>query len=37
MVPKRKIKVYIAASEDGFIAQPDSSVDWLDRPHPKGN
>jgi dihydrofolate reductase len=37
MVPKRKIIVYIAASADGFIARPDGSVDWLDRPRPKGN
>ena len=31
----RKIIVYIATSADGFIARPDGSVDWLDRPHPK--
>jgi dihydrofolate reductase len=37
MVRKRKIIVYIATSADGFIARPDGSVDWLDRPHPKGN
>src|ERR1700686_4060367 len=37
MVRKRKIIVYIAASADGFIARPDGSVDWLDRPRPKGN
>ena len=37
MVHKRKIIVYIAASADGFIARPDGSVDWLDRPRPKGN
>jgi dihydrofolate reductase len=36
MVRKRKIIVYIATSADGFIARPDGSVDWLDRPHPKG-
>ena len=24
-------------SADGFIARPDGSVDWLDRPRPKGN
>ncbi len=36
MVHKRKIIVYIAASA-GFIARPDGSVDWLDRPRPKGN
>jgi dihydrofolate reductase len=34
---KRKIIVYIATSADGFIARPDGSVDWLDRPHPKGD
>ncbi len=37
MARKRKIIVYIATSADGFIARPDGSVDWLDRPHPKGN
>jgi dihydrofolate reductase len=37
MVPKRKIIVHIATSADGFIARPDGSVDWLDRPSPKGN
>jgi hypothetical protein len=37
MVHKRKIIVYIAASADGFIALLDGSVDWLDRPRPKGN
>jgi dihydrofolate reductase len=34
---KRKIIVYIATSADGFIARPDGSVDWLERPRPKGN
>jgi dihydrofolate reductase len=34
---KRKIIVYIATSADGFIARLDGSVDWLDRPRPKGN
>ena len=34
MNPKRKIIVYIATSADGFIARPDGSVDWLDRPSP---
>ena len=34
--PKRRIIVYIATSADGFIARPDGSVDWLDRPWPKG-
>jgi len=37
MARKRKIIVYIATSADGFIARPDGSVDWLDRPTPKGN
>ena len=37
MVRKRKIIVYIATSADGFIARSDGSVDWLDRPSPKGN
>src|SRR6201998_1335526 len=37
MVRKRKIIVYIATSADGFIARPDGSVDWLDRPRLKGN
>src|ERR1700674_2589148 len=37
MVRKRKIIVYIAASADGFISRTDGSVDWLDRPRPKGN
>jgi len=36
MAQKRKIIVYIATSADGFIARRDGSVDWLDRPHPKG-
>jgi dihydrofolate reductase len=36
MARKRKIIVYIAVSADGFIARRDGSVDWLDRPHPKG-
>lgn len=25
----RKIKVYIAASLDGYIARPDGDLDWL--------
>ena len=37
MVRKRKIIVYIAMSADGFIGRLDGSVDWLDRPRPKGN
>jgi dihydrofolate reductase len=32
----RKIIVYVATSADGYIARPDGSVDWLDRPMPKG-
>ena len=37
MVRKRKIIVLVATSADGFIARPDGSVDWLDRPMPKGS
>ena len=37
MPRQRKIIVYIATSADGFIARPDGSFDWLDRPRPKGN
>jgi len=37
MIRKRKIIVCIATSADGFIAWRDGSVDWLDRPTPKGN
>ena len=37
MARKRKIIVYIATSADGFIARRDGSVDWLDRPTPKGH
>jgi dihydrofolate reductase len=37
MVRQRKIIVHIATSADGFIARSDGSVDWLDRPSPKGN
>jgi dihydrofolate reductase len=37
MPRKRKIIVSIATSADGFIARPDGSVDWLERPRPKGN
>ncbi len=36
MARKRKIIALIATSADGFIARPDGSVDWLDRPTPKG-
>jgi dihydrofolate reductase len=35
--PKRKFIVYVAVSADGFIARPDGSVDWLDRPNLKGD
>lgn len=34
---KRKFIVYVAVSADGFIARPDGSVDWLDRPNLKGD
>ena len=37
MVRNRKIIVYIATSADGLIARRDGSVDWLDRPSPKGD
>ena len=37
MARKRHIIVYIATSADGFIARLDGSVDWLERPRPKGN
>jgi dihydrofolate reductase len=37
MPRKRRIIVSVAASADGFIARPDGSVDWLERPSPKGN
>jgi len=37
MVRKRKAIVYIATSADGFIVRSDGSVDWLERPRPKGN
>jgi dihydrofolate reductase len=37
MARKRRIIVYIATSTDGFIARPDGSVDWLDRPGTKGD
>jgi dihydrofolate reductase len=35
--PSRKVIVYIAVSAEGLIARSDGSVEWLDRPHPKGN
>jgi dihydrofolate reductase len=34
---QRKIVVYIATSADGFIARPDGSVDWLNRPRTAGD
>jgi dihydrofolate reductase len=37
MARKRRFIVYVATSADGFIARPDGSVDWLERPRPKGN
>jgi len=37
MARKRKFILYVALSADGFIARRDGSVDWLNRPHPKGN
>jgi dihydrofolate reductase len=37
MIRKRKIIVYIATSADGSSGRSDDSVDWLDRPRPKGN
>jgi len=37
MLHNRKIIAYIATSADGFIARPDGSFDWLERPRPKGN
>jgi dihydrofolate reductase len=33
----RKIIVYIAVSADYYIARPDGGIDWLNRPHPKGD
>lgn len=37
MPRQRKFIVYVATSADGFIARKDGSVDWLERPRPKGN
>ena len=37
MSPARKIVFRGATSVDGFIARPDGSVDWLERPHLEGN
>jgi dihydrofolate reductase len=35
-VTGRQIVANLATSADGFIARPDGSVDWLDRPQPAG-
>lgn len=37
MPRQRKFIVYVATSADGFIGRLDGSVDWLDRPRPRGN
>lgn len=37
MKKERKIVAYLAMSADGYIARRDGSVDWLERPRPKGN
>lgn len=37
MKKHRKIIARVATSVDGFIARPDGSYDWLDRPRPRGN
>ncbi len=37
MSGRRKIIVFIATSADGYIARIDGSVEWLERPRPKGN
>lgn len=37
MKGKRKIIAYIATSADGYIARPDGSVDWLNRPRTAGD
>ena len=34
---ERKIIASLAASADGYIARPDGSVDWLDRPRTAGD
>ena len=34
---QRKIIAYIATSADGYIARPDGSVDWLNRPRTAGD
>jgi hypothetical protein len=31
-----KIITYISTSADGYIARPDGSFDWLNRPRPAG-
>lgn len=35
MPSTRKIIVHAATSADGYIARPDGSVDWLERPMPE--
>jgi len=37
MKKERRIIVCIAISAHGYIARADGSVEWLDRPRPKGN
>lgn len=37
MARKRCIVVYVAVSADGYIARPDGSVEWLDRPGTAGD
>lgn len=37
MKRQRRIIVYIATSAHGFIARPDGSVDWLNRPRTAGD
>jgi dihydrofolate reductase len=36
MAPERRIVVCVATSADGFMARKDGSLDWLQRPRPKG-
>jgi len=37
MKKDRKIIAYLAVSADGYIARRDGTVDWLERPRPKGD
>ena len=37
MARQRKFIVYLATSTDGIIARADGSIEWLERPRPKGN